>query len=251
MSWTRSGWPRSAPDLIVTQAVCDVCAFSYEDVLEVAARLPERAPRPPAGPEHPRRGAGRRDPPRRGNRDAAGGARAARRARGQAGDGPAAVAGASAPRVIALEWLDPPFVGGHWVPEMISIAGGEDVAGPPGPKSPEVGWGALAGLEPDVVIAMPCGWGSRGGPRPGARALGADRRARRPLGLRRRRRRQLLPPGPAPGRRGRAARPHAPPRTSSTRPAASGSPRCGRRSRLAPASGVSYPRIWRNSHRKT
>src|SRR5262249_4005477 len=70
----------------------------------------------------------------------------------------AAVAGTSAPRVIALEWLDPPFVRGHWVPEMISIAGGEDIAGPPGLKSPEVSWGELSGLNPDVVIAMPCGW---------------------------------------------------------------------------------------------
>ena len=70
----------------------------------------------------------------------------------------AAVSGASQPRVVALEWLDPPFVGGHWIPEMISIAGGEDVAGPPGLKSPEVDWGALGGLNPDVVIAMPCGW---------------------------------------------------------------------------------------------
>jgi iron complex transport system substrate-binding protein len=70
----------------------------------------------------------------------------------------AAVSGASLPRVIALEWLDPPFVGGHWIPEMISIAGGEDVAGPPGLKSPEVAWGELSGLSPDVVIAMPCGW---------------------------------------------------------------------------------------------
>ena len=70
----------------------------------------------------------------------------------------AAVAAAARPRVIALEWLDPPFVGGHWIPEMISIAGGEDVAGPPGLKSPEVSWGELTGLSPDVVIAMPCGW---------------------------------------------------------------------------------------------
>jgi iron complex transport system substrate-binding protein len=69
-----------------------------------------------------------------------------------------AVAGATTPRVIALEWLDPPFVAGHWVPEMISIAGGDDVAGPPGLRSPEVSWGELSGLMPDVVIAMPCGW---------------------------------------------------------------------------------------------
>jgi len=70
----------------------------------------------------------------------------------------AAVGDATPPRVIALEWLEPPYVGGHWVPEMISIAGGEDVAGPPGLKSPEVSWGELSGLNPDVVIAMPCGW---------------------------------------------------------------------------------------------
>ncbi len=70
----------------------------------------------------------------------------------------AAVTGAGLPRVIALEWFDPPHVAGRWVPEMISIAGGEDVAGPPGLDSPEVGWGELAGLNPDVVIAMPCGW---------------------------------------------------------------------------------------------
>jgi len=60
--------------------------------------------------------------------------------------------------VIALEWLDPPFVGGHWVPEMIDVAGGEDVAGTAGAKSPQVEWEDLAGLEPDVVVAMPCGW---------------------------------------------------------------------------------------------
>jgi iron complex transport system substrate-binding protein len=69
----------------------------------------------------------------------------------------AAVAGAPAPRVIALEWLDPPFVGGHWIPEMIALAGGIDVAGPAGAKSPEVEWEALAALGADLVVAMPCG----------------------------------------------------------------------------------------------
>jgi iron complex transport system substrate-binding protein len=69
-----------------------------------------------------------------------------------------AVARADRPRTIALEWLDPPFVGGHWIPEMIALAGGEDVAGPAGVKSPEVAWERLAGLRPDLVVAMPCGW---------------------------------------------------------------------------------------------
>jgi iron complex transport system substrate-binding protein len=147
-----------APDLIVTQAVCDVCAVSYEDVLAVAARLPSR---PRVLQQDPSTlGEMLEDVVRLG--EATGREGEARELRGEL-EGRlaairAAVSGAPAPRVVALEWLDPPFVGGHWVPEMISIAGGEDVAGPPGLKSPEVQWGALSGLNPDVVIAMPCGW---------------------------------------------------------------------------------------------
>jgi iron complex transport system substrate-binding protein len=146
------------PDLIVTQAVCAVCAVSYEDVLEVAARLPSR---PRVLQQDPSTlGEVLEDVIRLG--EAAGIADRAHELRGEL-EGRlatvrAAVGGAAAPRVIALEWLDPPYVGGHWVPEMVSIAGGEDVAGPPGLKSPEVSWGELSGLNPDVVIAMPCGW---------------------------------------------------------------------------------------------
>ncbi|HMJ73621.1 MAG TPA: cobalamin-binding protein [Solirubrobacterales bacterium] len=147
-----------APDLIVTQAICDVCAVSYEDVLEVAARLPSR---PRVLQQDPRTlGEMLEDVIRLG--EATGLESEAHLVRseleGRLVSVRAAVSGARAPRVIALEWLDPPFVGGHWIPEMISIAGGEDVAGPPGLKSPEVAWGALSGLRPDVVIAMPCGW---------------------------------------------------------------------------------------------
>ena len=69
----------------------------------------------------------------------------------------AAVSGAGSLRVIALERLDPPRVGGFWIPEMISIAGGEDVAGDPGLNPPEVGWGELSSLGAEVVIVMPEG----------------------------------------------------------------------------------------------
>jgi iron complex transport system substrate-binding protein len=146
------------PELIVTQAVCDVCAVSYEDVLDVAARLPGR---PRVVQQDPSTlGEMLEDVIRLG--EATGKEADAHGLRGDL-EGRlatirAAVSGAGRPRVIALEWLDPPYVGGHWIPEMISIAGGEDVAGPPGLKSPEVQWGALSGLTPDVVIAMPCGW---------------------------------------------------------------------------------------------
>jgi iron complex transport system substrate-binding protein len=147
-----------APDLIVTQAVCDVCAVSYEDVVEVAARLP--------------------GPPRVVQQDPASltevledltrlGEAASIVGRAAEVRGAlearldlvrAAIAGAPRPRVIALEWLDPPFIGGHWVREMIELAGGVDIVGTAGAKSPEVTWERLGGLDPDVVLVMPCGY---------------------------------------------------------------------------------------------
>jgi iron complex transport system substrate-binding protein len=69
----------------------------------------------------------------------------------------AVVAGAPVPRVIALESLGPPRVAGFWTPEMISIAGGEDVAGDPGLGPAEVRWGELEGLRADVVLVLPPG----------------------------------------------------------------------------------------------
>ena len=69
----------------------------------------------------------------------------------------AAVAGAPSPRVIALERFDPPRTAGYWIPEMISIAGGIDVAGDPGLDPPQVGWGELESLGAEVVVVMPDG----------------------------------------------------------------------------------------------
>jgi iron complex transport system substrate-binding protein len=146
-----------APDLIVTQAVCDVCAVSYEDVVAVAARLPG----PPLVIQQDPSTLAEvlEDVTRLGA--AAGISERAGRLRGEL-EGRldavrAAVAGAGVSRVLALEWLDPPFVGGHWLPEMVAIAGGEDVAGPPGAKSPEVAWEDLEALAADLVVVMPCG----------------------------------------------------------------------------------------------
>jgi iron complex transport system substrate-binding protein len=147
-----------APDLIVTQAVCDVCAVSYDDVVAVAARLPGR---PQVLQQDPSSlGEVLADLDRLG---AAAGI-AARAATLRAGLEErlsavrAAVAGAPTRRVVALEWLDPPFIGGHWVPEMIETAGGVDVGGTAGEKSVEVPWERLAALAPDVVLVMPCGF---------------------------------------------------------------------------------------------
>ena len=69
----------------------------------------------------------------------------------------AALSGGASLRVIALQRLDPPRVAGFWIPEMISIAGGVDVAGDPGLNPPNVGWGELESLNAEVVIVMPEG----------------------------------------------------------------------------------------------
>jgi iron complex transport system substrate-binding protein len=62
------------------------------------------------------------------------------------------------PRVAALEWLDPPFAAGHWVPQLIEYAGGEDVLGFPGEHSEERSWEEVRISRPDIVIVMPCGF---------------------------------------------------------------------------------------------
>jgi iron complex transport system substrate-binding protein len=68
------------------------------------------------------------------------------------------VAGAPRPRVLALEWGDPPYNAGHWVPEMVERAGGEALLGEPGAYSRRVSWQEVAGAEPEVVVFMPCGY---------------------------------------------------------------------------------------------
>jgi iron complex transport system substrate-binding protein len=68
------------------------------------------------------------------------------------------VAGLKRPRTFALEWGDPPFNGGHWVPEMIEAAGGESVLGSHGTPSVRLSWEAIAAAAPDVVVFMPCGY---------------------------------------------------------------------------------------------
>ena len=57
-----------------------------------------------------------------------------------------------------LEWTDPPFAPGHWVPEMIAAAGGEPLLGTPGAKSERVTWDAVHAAEPEVIVVAPCGF---------------------------------------------------------------------------------------------
>lgn len=146
------------PDLIVTQELCAVCAVSAGDVREVAQRL-DPVPRVLA-----------LDPHTLGEvlADIGVVARAAEaleagaslidEAGGRIDAVREAVEDAERPRVLALEWLDPPFVAGHWTPQLIDYAGGEDVLGLPGEHSQAYDWDTLAATKPDVVVVMPCGY---------------------------------------------------------------------------------------------
>ena len=146
-------------DLIVTQAVCEVCAVSFDDVRAVAERLPTQPEVISLDPST--LGEVLADVPRlaRGGRRR-GGRRASSPRRPPSGSRPSSgrVEDAPRPRVAALEWLDPVYVGGHWVPQMIELAGGEDVLGLPGEKSRTAEWAELEALAPEVVVSMPCGY---------------------------------------------------------------------------------------------
>jgi iron complex transport system substrate-binding protein len=144
-------------DLIVTQEVCAVCAVSYEDVLSLARRLPGRPEVVSLDPS--RLGEVLDDATRLAA--AAGAPASGRRLRAELADRidavTAATAGAERPRVVALEWLEPAYAAGHWVPEMIGAAGGEDALASPGERSRVLEWERIAAAEPDVVVVMPCG----------------------------------------------------------------------------------------------
>ena len=146
------------PDLIVTQAVCEVCAVSFEDVTAVAKSMD---PQPPVLSLDPttlgevladiRRLASAAGVPEDGDELLSS---LADRLDGIAG----AVEGAERPAVLALEWLDPAYVGGHWVPRMIELAGGMDLLGFEGERSRVASWEEIAAMRPSVVVSMPCGY---------------------------------------------------------------------------------------------
>jgi iron complex transport system substrate-binding protein len=161
------------PDLILTQDLCRVCALpsghvtdaleylgcradvltldphSLDDVLDSIllvgrrAGVPERAERLVAGLRE---------------RLAAVAAR---------------VAGRSRPRVAVIVWVDPPFTAGHWVPDLVAVAGGRPVAARPGRPSVQTNWAAVAAAEPDLVVVAPCGYHLAGAAEQALAAAGA------------------------------------------------------------------------------
>ena len=149
---------RLRPDLILTQDLCRVCAlpsghvaealdylgcqadvlsldpYTLQDVLDTILTVGERT-----------------GTAERAERLVAG-------LRGRLAQVAARVAGRPRPRVAVVEWVDPPFAAGHWLPDLVTAAGGEPVAARPGRRSEQLTWQEIAAAEPDLVIVAPCGY---------------------------------------------------------------------------------------------
>ncbi len=147
-----------APDLILTQDLCRVCALpsghvedaldylgcradvlsldphTLDDVLDSVLSVGARAGVPDQA------------------------SALVARLRGRLDRTAAQVAGRRRPRVAVIEWVDPPFTAGHWIPDLVTAAGGEPVAARPGRPSVPSSWDAIAAAAPELVIVAPCGY---------------------------------------------------------------------------------------------
>lgn len=147
-----------APDLIVTQGLCEVCALPYDQVAAVANRMDTV---PTIVSLNPTCLDDVFDDISRVGHAAAVPHAASRvvdnlRARVKAVR--ASVKQLSHPKVVCLEWLDPLMIGGHWVPEMVEIAGGNDALGTPGEPTRRVTVSEVSHSAPDIILLMPCGF---------------------------------------------------------------------------------------------
>ncbi len=146
------------PDLIITQELCDVCAVSYKDV-QRAARMFEGETRVVSLEPHTLDDVldtillvGELTGSAETAAEKVEGLRLRLRQVRER------VRNLSRPRVFAMEWLDPPFSGGHWVPEMVEIAGGREVLGKPGQKSERLSPERIIESQPEIAVLMPCGF---------------------------------------------------------------------------------------------
>ena len=145
------------PDLIVTQDLCAVCAVSsaeLSDACPVGAEVLSLDPRTLGEvAASVRRLAARLDAVAEGDRIAG-------RMNRSIEETAESVRGSVPRRVFFAEWLDPPFCAGHWVPEMVALAGGRDVIGVAETPSRSVSWEEVTELEPELVVLAPCGFGA-------------------------------------------------------------------------------------------
>jgi iron complex transport system substrate-binding protein len=146
-----------APDLIVTQELCEVCAVSYEIVERAAKRLlgdPRVISLEPSSLEDVYATIvflGELTGRERGAREVVAGLRLRE-------DVLRKTPRAARPRALILEWTDPPMSGGHWTPGLVELAGGIPLLANPGANSQTLEWSAIAAADPDAIVVVPCGF---------------------------------------------------------------------------------------------
>jgi iron complex transport system substrate-binding protein len=150
-----------APDLIITQGLCEVCAVSMDLVREAATGLKNEPEVLSLNPTSLREVL--QDAVRIGEALGRGEETRAKVAalEERLGRVEEAVAQLPRPRVGCIEWLDPPFSAGYWVPEVVGIAGGEEIFAEPDEPSARLGWEEVFEAAPEVLILMPCGFDVR------------------------------------------------------------------------------------------
>jgi iron complex transport system substrate-binding protein len=146
------------PDVILGQTLCAVCAVTLDQIPATLERAPLVVPLGAASLEGMFEDLRRVGAALARERDAEGVVSELRLRMQAVAD---RVLGSRRPRVACLEWLDPPFNAGHWVPEQVRIAGGTDVLGEPGQRSREIAWADVHAARPEIVVVMPCGWDAK------------------------------------------------------------------------------------------
>ena len=141
-----------APDVIITQDLCQVCAVSSDNVCDVGAKVISLDPRTINEVAESVAFLGAQ------LGVAAKGKQVADHMLERIENVRRAVVGRKRPRVFIAEWLDPPFASGHWIPEMVDAAGGIEVLGKPGKPSVTTSWQAVRDAKPEIVIFAPCGF---------------------------------------------------------------------------------------------
>ncbi len=155
-----AAFAEAAPDVIITQGLCEVCALDYSEVVKAAATMTRQ---PEIVSLNPHRLQDILDD--------------IRRVGAATGESPAANVLVDdlrrrieqigsrepdrRPRVVCLEWFEPLYSAGHWVPEMVALAGGHDVIGRAGEPSAKIPWQQVVDAQPEVILLMPCGFDVR------------------------------------------------------------------------------------------
>jgi iron complex transport system substrate-binding protein len=156
----------AAPDLILTQRLCAVCAVTVEDVRRATQRLgidPTIVSLGPESVEGVLNSISTVGAFAEAEDEAVGLIEILRQRLAAIEDRvlERRLAGIAPRRVVVLEWIEPPFSSGHWIPEMVRRAGGWDLLGTEGEPSAEVGWERLREVEPEQIILAPCGFDAR------------------------------------------------------------------------------------------